>query len=412
MAEKYDPTRPVEFRRGVYRLNDEPHIDFQLNRLVNWDGGDLDEVRAVGPGIKTFDDYTRELRALGRAAEEAGRTRAAFGYYLMGDFYDSWDDPDKLPCYHHAQELFYDYYEELFSPSDGSVPVVERLSVPYENGATLPAFHVTPDSPSRGTILLHGGNDSYMEEFLPVVLYFREHGYEVYLYEGPGQGSVIRDQGIPFTHEWERTTRPFTEGLGLHDVTIVGISLGGYFAPRAAAFDKRISRVVGWSIYPGTYELVEGGFGRGVLDFFKAMLAVRFLDGAINGLYERNAAKGDLSALSMLGMCHTYGASSYCDLYRKMGDYTLRNCADKVDQDMLILGADEDIYVVPSLAGMELDELKNTKSLELRMFKAAEGAGNHCNVGDVKLALDTILDWMHRLDVRDSLAHGEAGRGA
>ena len=67
-----------------------------------------------------------------------------------------------------------------------------------------------PDGDARGTILMHGGNDSYMEEFLPQMLYLREHGYEVFLYEGPGQGSVIRDQGVPFTWQWEKTSRAGT----------------------------------------------------------------------------------------------------------------------------------------------------------------------------------------------------------
>lgn len=38
------------FKRGVYRLNPQSNFDFQLNRLVMWDGGDLEEVREAGAG--------------------------------------------------------------------------------------------------------------------------------------------------------------------------------------------------------------------------------------------------------------------------------------------------------------------------------------------------------------------------
>ena len=166
MSEKFDPSTPVTFPRGMYELNDEPHINYQLNRIVNWDGGDLEELFEVGPGIHTFSDWKRVLTQLGDRAMGEGRTKNALGYYLMRDFYTSYDDPDKIANYHQAQEVFYDYYREVFSPANGGAPIVERLSVPYEGGVTLPVFHATPEGESRGTILMHGGNDSYMEEFI------------------------------------------------------------------------------------------------------------------------------------------------------------------------------------------------------------------------------------------------------
>lgn len=401
MAETFDPAAPITFPRGIYVLNDEVHIDYQLNRIVNWDGGDLDELRSSGPGIKTFADWKRVLTELGDRAYAEGRTRNAFGYYLMRDFYTSWDDPDKLANYHQAQAVFAEYYREAFSSSDGTKPVVERLDVPYENGITLPVFHTKPTGASRGTILMHGGNDSYMEEFLPQALYLRERGYEVYLYEGPGQGSVIRDQGCPFTWQWEKTSRAITERFNLHDVTIVGISLGGYFAPRAAAFDKRISRVVGWSIYPGTWSLVEGAAGKAALGVLGGLLKAHIAD-VIDPIMARKAAAGDLTAQTMVDMCHAYGTTSVSSMYRKMEHYSLANCAELVNQDVLILGADDDIYIPVSLAGKEIELLKNAKSVTLRMFTMKEQAGNHCNVGDPKAALDAILSWLRDLDMRDA----------
>ena len=46
--EKYDITQPIVLPAGMYHLNDNPSLNFQLNRLVNMDMGDLDKVRAVG----------------------------------------------------------------------------------------------------------------------------------------------------------------------------------------------------------------------------------------------------------------------------------------------------------------------------------------------------------------------------
>ena len=401
MSETYDGSKPVAFPRGMYQLNDEPHINYQLNRIINWDGGDLEELRSVGADIKNFEDWKRVLSVLGDRAYREGRTKNAVGYYLMRDFYTSYADSDKLGNYHQAQKVFYEYYRELFEPSDGSSPVVERFEVPYEGQVTLPIFHTVPDKACRGVMLVHGGNDSYMEEFILPLLYLRENGYEVYLYEGPGQGSVFRDQGCPFTWQWEKTTKAITEHFDLHDVTIVGISLGGYFAPRAAAFDKRIARVVCWSIYPGTWDLVEGAAGKAARKVLGALLHAHIAD-VINGPMRRKAAKGDLTAQVMTDMCYPYGANSVCDMYRKMEDYSLTNCAEFVDQDVLILGADEDVYIPTKLADKMVALLSNAKSVTLRIFTTAEDeAGNHCNVGDPKAALDAILAWMDERDASD-----------
>lgn len=92
--------------------------------------------------------------------------------------------------YEKATALFYEYYADYF---EGEDPRIAKLEVPYE-GVKLPVMHVKTKGKSKGTLLLHGGNDSYFEEFLFSLLYLQEKGFEVYLFEGPGQGGVIRTQ--------------------------------------------------------------------------------------------------------------------------------------------------------------------------------------------------------------------------
>ena len=53
------------FKTGIYNFNTQSNFNFQLNRLVMWDGGDVEEVKKVGPNIKTSEDWKRELIALG-----------------------------------------------------------------------------------------------------------------------------------------------------------------------------------------------------------------------------------------------------------------------------------------------------------------------------------------------------------
>ena len=244
--DKYDISQPVRLKKGVYKLNAERNFDYQLNRVINWDGGRLEDVEPVAPKIKTSADWKRELIQLGDTAMREERTGNAIAYYRMSEFFMYDGDPDKRKYYELATKLFYEYYAEYF---EGENPRIERFDVPYEN-VKLSVMQVKPFGKSKGKILIHCGNDSFFEEFLFSLLYLQEKGFEVYLFEGPGQGGVMRAQGMHFTHEWEKPVKAVLDFFDLSDITIVGISLGGYLAPRAAAFDKRITKVVAWSVFP------------------------------------------------------------------------------------------------------------------------------------------------------------------
>ncbi len=160
--EKYDVNQPVQLKKGVYKLNAERNFDYQLNRVINWDGGRIEDIRPVAGKIKTSSDWKRELIALGDKAMKEGRTQNAIAYYRMSEFFMYDGDPDKKAYYEKATQLFYQYYDDYF---EGENPRIEKLEVPYET-VKLPVMHVVPKEKSKGTILLHGGNDSYFEEFL------------------------------------------------------------------------------------------------------------------------------------------------------------------------------------------------------------------------------------------------------
>ena len=66
----------------------------------------------------------------------------------------------------------------------------------------------------------------------------------------------MRVQVKHFTHEWERPVKAILDYFRLDDVTIIGASLGGMLAPRAAAFEKRIQRVIAWSIFPNFRDVI------------------------------------------------------------------------------------------------------------------------------------------------------------
>jgi alpha-beta hydrolase superfamily lysophospholipase len=75
-----------------------------------------------------------------------------------------------------------------------------------------------------------------------------ERGYNCLTFEGPGQGGVIRKQNIPFRYDWEKVVTPVLDYAFSREkivdpnrIALMGISMGGYLAARAAAFEDRIA---------------------------------------------------------------------------------------------------------------------------------------------------------------------------
>ena len=85
--DKYDVNQKKKKKKGVYKLNAERNFDYQLNRVINWDGGRIEDIRPVAGKIKTSSDWKRELIALGNKATEEGRTQNAIAYYRMSEFF-------------------------------------------------------------------------------------------------------------------------------------------------------------------------------------------------------------------------------------------------------------------------------------------------------------------------------------
>ena len=84
--EKYDITKPFLLPVGMYKLNKNPGYSFQLNRLVNMDLGDLDEVRRIGDQITDKKSWKSVLLAVADTEYEKGNIRSAMGFYRMVAF--------------------------------------------------------------------------------------------------------------------------------------------------------------------------------------------------------------------------------------------------------------------------------------------------------------------------------------
>ena len=174
----------------------------------------------------------------------------AHNYYRTAEFFLLPDDT-KWPV--SAAKNIHSFYAGL----DALGVAYQQIKVPYGEGHHLEAVYypVTEGGLRRPLIILGGGFDFTLEElYFVLVKDAHEHGYAVLTYDGPGQGSVLRDQGLTFTHEWEKPTTAVVDAFLAdhsrpHKMVLVGMSMGGYLAPRAAAFDERFDGVVTYDVF-------------------------------------------------------------------------------------------------------------------------------------------------------------------
>lgn len=77
-----------------------------------------------------------------------------------------------------------------------------------------------------------------------------ERGYNVLTFDGPGQYGPIHRERMPFRTDWEAVVTPIVDfalslpGVDPERIVLMGVSMGGVLAPRAAAFEKRITALV------------------------------------------------------------------------------------------------------------------------------------------------------------------------
>jgi len=370
------------FPVGYYAFNEDKGINFQLNRYYSMGNATLEDMQEAGKKISSFKEWKIEMLKLAETAVTEGRLMNAAFYCRAAEFYLLRDDPEKKLLYEKFIDTFYNAAQD---------DEIYKYEVPY-NDTFLPAMRIqSVDTKQRGTLVLHGGNDSFMEEFYPMIRYFSNHGYEVIAFEGPGQGSALKKYGLPLNIEWEKPIKAILDYFKLDNVTLLGISMGGWLCLRAAAFEPRVKRVIPWSV---SFDVTQ--YTNIVGQLLARLFMGKFRNFANNQMGKNMKKKLEYSWFvnNLMYITDKEVPIKAFDVLMQFNEENLHS--DMVQQDVLILTGREDHLVPFKMHDMQVKALTNARSVTSRVFTKEDQAQNHCQIGNLGLALNVMREWIEQ----------------
>ena len=170
-------------------------------------------------------------------------------------------------------------------------------------------------------------------------------------------------------------------------IALMGLSFGGYFAPRAVAFEHRIKACIANG---GVYDFHANVLRNTPPDFDKMLDDESAAEGIDKEIYQTMETDPSLRWIFSNGMW-TFGAKSPSEWMRMTRPYNLRDCADKIKCHMLVVDSEND-KDLPGQAKLLYDALRCPK--DFMLFTAEEGAGEHCQIGASMVSNERILKWL------------------
>ena len=371
-----------------------------LNQVVSH-GADISEVLQAIARIRAGDEQSwyAEWATLARrniARAEVTRNRQSRGeallrahtYYARAQFYLSPDDPRRPTTYRLCRSAFYEGLDTLGV-------AYEKIAVPYEGHSLNAVYYPAADPAARPLIVFHGGYDTIVEElyfFLAAAATAR--GYSVLTFDGPGQGEPLREHGLRFTHEWEKPTSAvldaFTAEHQLPAKTVlIGMSLGGYLAPRAAAFEPRIDGVVSYDVFFDMHDALSATVPP-IVDTLRHARLHKLVD----TLAAVRARLDPGLNWSLANARWTLGASGLTGLLDTARLYTLVGVAEHIAQDVLILAGIDDQFIPLHQVEQYQRALVNARSVTTKIYDRASGGHEHSQLGATTLWQADFFDWI------------------
>jgi pimeloyl-ACP methyl ester carboxylesterase len=308
-------------------------------------------------------------------------------YYQAAFYFLPADDPRK-------REL-YDRHRGCFAAA-GSLfdPPFEMVRIPYEK-RTLPGYFLRCDNSGvpRPTVLIQMGGDGTAEQ-----LYFSgggaaalRRGYNVLLFEGPGQsGAYMLDNSLVYRYDWEVPISAIVDYLvtrtdvDADKIALIAYSMGGYFGPRAVAFEKRIAACIADSLLPDMYPTVIAAMGMG-----KLMVPGASADARERLTHQQRYVIEE--GMPRFGVKNGLdGLVQFAEALKKMN---LSGLEEKITCPLLNISSTAEGTDMCRNARVFFDKLPNPKNRFI-ITTEEEGAEMHCQKGNASLLHQIEFDWL------------------
>ena len=215
-------------------------------------------------------------------------------------------------------------------------------------------------------------------------------GYDCLTFDGPGQGYALWKQKLYFRPDWEKVITPVVDyavsraGVDRKRIVIQGISQGGYWVPRAVAFEKRIAAAIA---DPGVVDVSTSW----IADLPKPMLEL--LEAGRKAEFDAYMSKTLTPALrdNLSFRMRPFGFTSYFDTYRAVQQYNLTDVASRIRCPLLITEPANETYW-PGQSRRLYDLVTSPK--KLAHFSESDGADLHCEPKGTGLRDLRVFNWL------------------
>jgi dienelactone hydrolase len=214
-------------------------------------GVPLSDFEEVTGQLDSWDDWCSAWSARAAVHEGLAHEAASLGHRLSAAEHFT----RAAVCYHFGKYLFVGHPDEMRRAHRKAIecrqlalpdlrPPGERVEIPFE-GTVLPGILRRPEGADRPPVVAMAmGLDSTKEEMDSYESIFLARGMATLSFDGPGQGEV--EYALPIRGDYEVPVTAIVDWLEQRNdidperIGLWGVSLGGYYAPRAAAFEKRV----------------------------------------------------------------------------------------------------------------------------------------------------------------------------
>lgn len=248
---------------------------------------------------------------------------------------------------------------------------LERIEVKSPDG-TLPGYLMkAPTKDPAPVVIFYSGFDVVKEMLYCFVRdEFAQRGISCLVMDTPGVGEPLRLQNVPSRPDYEVPTRSVIDYLETRSyidssrIGILGISLGGYYAPRSAAFEPRIKACVAWG---------------GIWDY-----------GAV--WQKRWAARSKSISVPFFQLPWVMGTKTMGEALERVKQWTLADVLPQLKQPFLILHGENDL-AIPLEDARKAFSAAGSTDKKLRIFTVAQGGAEHVQADQPDQARQLIADW-------------------